>query len=225
MLVEQAFKQGYRIEHKGLLCWAPISAVGTQFRVRVLFYAMEAVFTIVFWAIASRFKDNAGANFCPWPLRSMEYVGLCSHSSFNECPRGLQEGLTEEEFEAKELAQEAYRRSPEYLESIRLSTEQSKALILATQQYSCKICGTDFISPSQLEIHEQSEKHKNAVLGVTRKLKQPRVKEWERKNIRLRRYVCHICTNTKPFGSQVKLNTHYATQKHIKAKAAALASQ
>ena len=214
VLVKQALDQGYTIEYKGLLCWAPIPALGNMFRVRVLFYAMEATFTVVFWAIASRQKDRIGVEFCPWSLESMDYIGLCTHSAFFDSIRGAERGLTVEEMEAKEIADEAHRQSPEYAERVRLSTVQSKALILDTQQYSCKLCGSDFISPSQLEIHEGTEKHKLAVLGKTRELKRPSHKEWEMENLRLRKFVCNICPDSKPFGTQTKLNTHYKTQKH-----------
>jgi hypothetical protein len=223
-LVKEALEQGYSIEYKGLLCWAPLPPVGNMFRVRVLIYAMEATFTVIFWAIASRMKDKIGVEFCPWPLESMEYVGLCSHSAFFDGIKGAEDGLTVEEMEAKEIAYEAHRQSPEYVERVRVSTVQSKAHILDTQQYSCKLCGSDFISPSQLEIHEDSEKHKLAVLGVTRELKKPSHKEWEMENLRLRKFLCHICPNTKPFGTQTKLNTHYKTQKHKDAVSAASTS-
>jgi hypothetical protein len=58
IFVERALKDGYSIVHKGILCWIPIPLAADQPVLRVLFIALEATFSFVFWAMQST-KDNA----------------------------------------------------------------------------------------------------------------------------------------------------------------------
>jgi len=46
--VVKAFEDGYKITHKGLLCWADIPTAAMVPVARVLFVAMEAAFTFTF---------------------------------------------------------------------------------------------------------------------------------------------------------------------------------
>lgn len=95
--VQQALDQGYRIGHRGLLCWTDRPQPLLRIQIRALFLLLETVFTLVFWALKSRTKDYGMPSLCPWDIRSLAYDGCCTHLSLNEGIAGLKEGLTLEE--------------------------------------------------------------------------------------------------------------------------------
>lgn len=99
--VSRALKDGYGIVHKGTLCWAPIPLVVDVPVLRVLFIALEAAFSFVFWAMQSK-KDNAFGmvEMCRWGRDTLEYDGLCSHSPLIEIVPG-DFSLSAEELEAQ----------------------------------------------------------------------------------------------------------------------------
>lgn len=78
--VEKAVENGYTVEHRGLLCWTPIPSPDLQPTHRMLMFAIEGTFTFVLWALR-RVNSDKGSQFCPWPLSSLTYGGLCSHSA------------------------------------------------------------------------------------------------------------------------------------------------
>jgi hypothetical protein len=49
--VTQALDEGYIIQHKGLLCWTSTPSADIVPILRLLFVALEATFTWVFWAV------------------------------------------------------------------------------------------------------------------------------------------------------------------------------
>jgi hypothetical protein len=112
IFVERALKDGYSIVHKGILCWIPIPLAADQPVLRVLFIALEATFSFVFWAMQST-KDNAFGmgKMCKWSRDTLEYDGLCSHSASREAVAGDFD-LSTEELEAK--AAEILKRFKEY---------------------------------------------------------------------------------------------------------------
>ena len=101
--VQKALQDGYTITHKGLLCTAPIPPAAFVPCYRVLFVALEATFTFLFWAMYTKSKHGYGMmDFCPWNIDQLEYDGLCSHSALLELPLGDHE-LTPEELEAQAI--------------------------------------------------------------------------------------------------------------------------
>lgn len=51
---------------------------------RLLFLAMEAAFSFVFWTMHSRKPTHSMLTACPWPLSAFTYRGLCDHSPTHE---------------------------------------------------------------------------------------------------------------------------------------------
>jgi hypothetical protein len=72
---------------------------GLQPKIRLLFFALEAAFAYVFWAMKAVVKDYGMGHICPWDRDTLEYDGLCSHCSLYEGPSGDFE-LSAEELEA-----------------------------------------------------------------------------------------------------------------------------
>lgn len=70
--IERALDEGYTIISKGLLAWAPIPSATLRFPVRALFLALESIFSLTLWAMASRTKDYDMPHICPWDLSPME---------------------------------------------------------------------------------------------------------------------------------------------------------
>lgn len=107
--MDESFNQGYTIVHKGLLCWSPIPLAEHRLEVRTVFKALEALFSIVLWAMYSRTTDYAMPHFCPWALDTMAYDGLCSHVAIYEDIPGLKDGLSPKELAARQVELDARR--------------------------------------------------------------------------------------------------------------------
>lgn len=82
--VKEALEKGYKIVAKGVLISAPIPAAKDVPRYRLLFYAIEATFSFLFWTMYSKDKDYQIGSCCLWPRESFTYGGLCSHSALND---------------------------------------------------------------------------------------------------------------------------------------------
>ncbi|KAF4986302.1 hypothetical protein FDECE_16023 [Fusarium decemcellulare] len=100
-------KEGYKIAYKGLLAFAPIPTAADIPRFRLLFVAIEATFSFLFWAMKSETKDYGIGAHCPWPQSSFSYRGLCGNNAMIEGVNGNFD-LTAEQLEA--LAAEDRRR-------------------------------------------------------------------------------------------------------------------
>lgn len=107
--IQSAFRDGFTISHKGLLCWAPIPPAVVRFPVRALFVLMEGVLSFVLWAMVSRTKDYAMPHFCPWEIEALDYDGCCNHNPLTERITGWAEGLTLEQIAAKQVDMERRR--------------------------------------------------------------------------------------------------------------------
>ena len=82
--VQKALNDGYSITHKGLLMCCPLPSAAELPTLRLLFLAIEAMFSFHFWAMQSPTKDYGMGTFCPWPKDAFSYRGLCSHSAMWE---------------------------------------------------------------------------------------------------------------------------------------------
>lgn len=97
--VRKALEDGYVIVHKGMLLWIDMPSAGKAPVLRLLFVGMEAAFSFLFWAMASRDKDYKIGACCPWSRKSFPYRGLCSHNAMLETVAGNFD-LTPEQIEA-----------------------------------------------------------------------------------------------------------------------------
>jgi len=83
--VLKAHRDGYKITHIGWLVSAPIPSAGIIPPVRLLFIAMEATFSFLFWTMKSADKDYGMASCCPWFGKGLfTHGGLCSHNALLE---------------------------------------------------------------------------------------------------------------------------------------------
>jgi len=83
--VRTSLEEGFEIVTKGLLCWTSLPLAGVVPIVRLLFYALEATFACLFWAMrCSRFKDMGMGHMSLWERDTLDWDGLCSHSALND---------------------------------------------------------------------------------------------------------------------------------------------
>lgn len=100
-----AYRDGYRIVHKGWLVSAPIPAAANVPAFRLLFVAIEATLSFYFWAMKSRVKDYKMDSCCPWPRTesTFTYHGLCGHNALLDGIVGNFD-LSAEDLDAMEIA-------------------------------------------------------------------------------------------------------------------------
>ena len=82
--VKRALDNDYKITHKALLVWAPLPGPADVPRLRMLFVAVEAALSFVFWAMVSKDSDYGMGDCCPWPRDLFSYGGLCGHNPLHE---------------------------------------------------------------------------------------------------------------------------------------------
>lgn len=201
--VDLALKNGYRITHKSLLCWAPLPGILAGFPLRVLFIVLETAFSIVFWTMS--FKSNYGwmpKHLCPWKIDAFEYDGCCSHPAIGERIEGDTENLTPEQLEAKEAGRKQHKK--DYMSNLAASNK-------AERRYECKTCNLPFESHYLLKKHNRTKLHVNKVNGVPRTKHQ----EYADANVAAKRYYCKPCRT--PFPTKSKLGRHLKTQTHAAA--------
>ncbi len=125
MYVRTALDDGYKITHKGLLCWAPLPKASARFPLRVLFLALETAFSIVFWAMYSKTKDyGMPKHLCPWQMDAVHHDGCCSHPAIKERVEGEKDTLTAEQIEAK-YSQKRQQKS-DYLKEFRTKSKADR---------------------------------------------------------------------------------------------------
>ena len=95
-LVKKAFKEGFTITHKGILCRTALPSGALQSRLRVLMFTFESFLSYIFWTMSDNKRVNHKmSRICPWPLETLPYDGLCTHSALIEAVRG-DHGLKDE---------------------------------------------------------------------------------------------------------------------------------
>lgn len=82
--VKHALDYGYHISHIALLAHCPIPSAANIPRIRTVFVVLEACFSGLFWAFVPSDKKFGLWHMCPWDQDSLEWLGLCSHSSLCE---------------------------------------------------------------------------------------------------------------------------------------------
>ncbi|CAN9350910.1 unnamed protein product [Alternaria alternata] len=198
--VLRAHRDGYKITHIGWLVSAPIPSAGIIPPVRLLFIAMEATFSFLFWTMKSTDKDYGMASCCPWFGKGLfTYGGLCSHNTLLEMVCGNFD-VTPEEREAiaakvkekNRIYQANYHKlekvhCPEkvkarmqkanarYLavrpDAVKAKRNRSFAKMKASGKHRCHICPLNCISPAALRHHNLTQKHKVRAAQVARGVK------------------------------------------------------
>lgn len=205
--VKGALKDGYKITHKGLLCWAPIPTASKVYKLRVVFLALEAACSVILWAMKNPTKNYGMPNMCPWPKDSLFHNGLCTHSSLIEGIDGEPNGLTDEEIEAK--GAELEKRYKDWRNAYKARV---RAMAKNTSRYRCKLCDVPFFDSTALNAHKLTKKHLDNVQGTGKVVKDPVGKARKNQNREEKRFHCDICDVSAL--SQGNLNAHYRTEKH-----------
>lgn len=107
--VKRSIDEGFKIVHKGLLCWSRMPPAAKVPIRRLVFLALEAVFNYLFWCLQPNTHDDGMRYLCSWTPSEFGYDGICTHSSLVDHPAG-DYNLTEEQLEAQaELAEKKFR--------------------------------------------------------------------------------------------------------------------
>jgi cytochrome c553 len=203
--VKKAVDEGYDIVHKGLLVWCPIPSATNVPKFRILFYAIEAAFSFMFWSMHSRTKDYGMSGCCPWDRALFSYGDLCSHSA-------LTDGVIHGRFDL----------SDEQLAAMAATTKEQKtknhnsseANIKASKKYCCELCDVPCTSNYVLLRHKTSRSH---LEKVAKQLRNSPVKKKsasalsQAKALSLKKYYCRTCDVSCP--SKWELNRHNTQSK------------
>ena len=194
-------------------------SIAKRFALSALILALEATFTLLFWAIYSKDRSKPKSynlpNLCPWKTTALEYDGCCSHSSLSEAVSGQKDNLSPEQIEAKETAQRlktnaskrAKRSAPARHAEVRAKAVSQYRKTKNSGKHSCELCGFKFPTPGLLKSHLASKRHQIKAGAIT-------VVNRGSKNRALRKYVCTICD--VPFGSRIELEKqHYHSKRHL----------
>ncbi|KAK4565418.1 carbamoyl-phosphate synthase (glutamine-hydrolyzing) cpa2 [Recurvomyces mirabilis] len=98
--VKDALDNDYTITYKGLLCWAPLPHAVILPITRILFFALEAAFAYMFWAMEAPTGRYGMGDMFLWPGSATEYDGLCSHCALTDGFQGDFD-MTPEQLEAQ----------------------------------------------------------------------------------------------------------------------------
>lgn len=215
--VQRALDDGYKISHKGLLCWSPLPIASKRFQLHAFYLVVEAAFTLYFWAMISRTKDYGMPRLCPWSIDALEYDGCCTHFSLTEKLQDWREKFSPEQIDAidSERKSQNIRRDRKTRGPQRIAKDNKKKRekALATQRFSCNLCNVNFGAGNQLEKHKRTQKHINNASGITKPVKNPQAKQRRSNNAATRKYYCSSCDYAAQ--TQQKLNNHLATPKHL----------
>ena len=238
--ITKVLSEGYTIVHKGLLCSAPIPSATMLPVLRVLFVALEAVFTFVFWALSAKTDYGYGmVHICPWARDTLKYDGLCSHSALTKRPASnLSLSPAELEAQALESAQQLsknVRRCREKAKSKDPAEYKAKAIehrkkfvdnhadatkeiekrsiakAVEEKRHYCDICDHAFYKGAALKKHLAGPMH---AAKAARLEKDPPSQENKEP-----KYYCGACD--QEFTRKAGLTNHLATPRHA-AKAARL---
>jgi hypothetical protein len=151
--VRASLDNGFKITHKGVLAYYPIPEVRNRPRVRVMNYALEAMFSFMFWTMHSKTKGYQIGSCCPWDRSTIPYDGLCTHSSLNDPIKARLDLSPEqlEQLEAESAEWEANRQIIYY--------HTSKQRNKLTKEVYCHTCDVAFATPSRHYIHNLTPKH------------------------------------------------------------------
>jgi hypothetical protein len=194
LYIEKAVKEGYTINHIGLLCWTSIPPAVSQARIRLLFLALKATFSYIFWAVRVVNKDYGMSHICLWDTELLEYDSLCSHCCLRE----------------KFIGEDDFELSAEQLEAKVRVQKEKRAEWKATgnANYIQKQMETNYDEYSELNREKRAKyvaKNPEKVLNTTRNVRA--------KNYANKTYYCELCNHA--FYNKAKLTARYATPKHL----------
>ena len=197
--VTEALKKGYVMTHKGLLCWSPIPPADVVPSRRVVFVALEATLTFVFWALhGNSDRYEAVAHIRLWDLDTLDYGGLCSHSALSELPPGNHEAHAEQlKAEALEIAR---LRRPRLNENVRRCRENAKKR-----------------DPEKVKA-DDNRRYRRAIDKNPARVKE-NCKRSIAKNVKERKFYCDVCRHASTTKSA--LTKHLTGPKHAANEAAA----
>lgn len=195
LYVEEALEDGFTITHMGLLCSIPIPNASLWFAMRTLMKALEAAFTYAFGALAPDGPDEGLTHLAFWPLESLSYDGLCSHSPLIE---GVIAGKED--------------RSPEELDA--LAAQKAERLRLGLRQYKHDWYMRKRQDPAYLEASRQKRRESSASAYA----RDPdRIKGIAVKNFAKAKeagtYPCSVCNMF--LGKKSGLEAHKKTKDHL----------
>jgi hypothetical protein len=189
--VGEAIEDGFVITHKGVFCWTEsIPPPALQPQARLLFHALEATFSYLFWVMRTPNGGDWGiAHLCLWNRFLFEYDGLCSHPALTE---GVGGNFDLSAAELEDLAALKARRRKD-------KKERARSKIKADAHFVCTLCNTICSNQKELDIHNECSKHWKKMADL--KLEKFRFK-------------CHTCV----YGTDRKssFTTHMNTDRHAR---------
>lgn len=214
--VREAWLDGYETTRIAPLIWCPIPRAGLIYPHRIMFIALEATLSYVFWAMHHREKAYSYGDNCPWARELFEYEGLCSHNALLEPFNTGGKHFTEEQLE--EMAAETHERNRlyqiEYQRNLRANaTPQYKArqhannikqkpgtkarqqASVASKKYYCSTCDVSCRDNASLVLHNRTPRH-------LKRVDRGGSKDWR----------CDLCDITFKFESALK--THNTSKTH-----------
>jgi len=242
LYVKAALDDGYEIVHKGLILWCPIPSAAEVPRLRVLFVAIEAACSFLFWAMKSNSKDYGMSASCPWPRASFLYRGLCSHNAMSEGVAGdfdlSSEQLEEMAAVVKEKARAymaEYHRRARLEDPVRLRERQrvnqtnfdknswEKSLPRhkrhhekqkESKAFYCDVCEHASAKKRAYDAHMLSKRHLKKVASVGAPPKKQKNRETAEANKASKKYFCELCDVS--CCSQYELDRHNRSGCHQK---------
>jgi hypothetical protein len=192
--VLQAFKQGYHISHRGLLCWTPLPTPGLVPRVRARILAVEALFTCLFFAAFAATTDSYFKDLLLWERDTATWKPLCSHLPLAERIEG-DIRMTAEELELvaalrkikrahylkahraarKEKNPDLYRANERVVKNawadknrgrVNKTASKVREKNIASCRFECEVCDISLQSQDALNSHLKSQAHANTEAGI-----------------------------------------------------------
>jgi len=201
--VQAAVDQGWAIVHKGLLLWMPLPSATNVSSFRILFVAIEAALSFLFWTLRSRSKDYGMSDCCPWDLSAFEYRGLCGHNAMLEMVSGNFDLNAEqlEHMEAQRKDNVRHYNAEYYDKYIQLPGMKEKKRQYASEYYESHAEDPEFLPKKRERGVIYQEKY-------SEKLSEKRedVKATEK-------YFCEVCNIS--CGKQAELKRHNESKKHL----------
>ncbi|TKX20438.1 C2H2 type zinc finger domain-containing protein 10 [Elsinoe australis] len=226
--VRESLDEGYEITHIGLLGTVDIPGPALAPALEVFCLGVEAVFTWLFWGLWSKTTGyGAGTGACLWPVDTLEYGGLCTHSAFIE-PGCKRHDLTAEELEAaaqvikgrKLVAAAArgrrYRKRKADVDPEFYANRWTASVKKHAGEYRCETCNITFCSKEAMTKHLASdsaaELHAAAGVEFASEAERTALKATMKRSYDKRkeedRYRCDPCDHT--FANKLRFDEHNA---------------
>jgi len=243
--VELALRDGFTIQHIGLLCSTPLPSAGLVPKVRGRVLALEAAFAFIFHACFANSSYSIIQHLQLWPREAVEWAPLCSRLPLQEAIRGGLE-LSQEDLELANMLRHANRNAKSqrhrakkraedetlYKQTVtRRKLEWSKKnsdRVLKTAErvrnkakelhrFRCEDCDISLATASGLESHKMSQSHKDCLAGIDKAEPNKYVIARKAKSTLSRESgEFHCSACKKSFGKQWDLDRHLATKLHRK---------